>query len=250
MDDQTVFLPDVVADDRTAFAGDSGWAHDSGLKEDDFSRQQGLSVEQWLSRPFVPEGVSEPVSGPNILADAAQHLFNHAQVLLEGGRLSQARALFQEDMELFERAAHEAGMEWPRIRLARYVLCTFCDELLSRSGTVVEGQSTLLFHFHQETWGGEGVFWALKQCCEKPSLHWMEIELIYMCLNLGFQGQFRREKDGRQQLERIRTMVWGVLKRLGRSAPSNGLMDMPVPETSPENRRLSMALRAAGLLLC
>ena len=228
MDERTVFLPDVVADDRTEFArDDQGWAHPSGYGEPDFTGESGPSMDMWLNKPFVHVENRDRALGRNVLADAAQPLFNHLQILLEGGALKQPRATLKDDIELFERAVHECGIEWPRIRLARYVLCTFADEVLCVQGLTRSGEETLLFHFHRETWGGEGVFWALRRCCVQAADHWMEIELIYFCLTMGFQGQFRREKNGLQQVERLRTMLWGVLQRLGRAAAPNPLARIP-----------------------
>lgn len=114
----------------------------------------------------------------------------------------------------FEQAASTGGVPREAIIAARYVLCTFLDE--TAAGTPWGGGSwsreSLLVMFHNEAWGGEKVFTLLAKLAEDPRRNHDLIELIYVCVSLGFEGRYRVLDNGRAQLALLRERLHGMLR--------------------------------------
>lgn len=115
----------------------------------------------------------------------------------------------------FESNAQTAGIAAQTITAARYVLCTTLDE--SVLNTPWGGQSgwaakTLLVVFHGESYGGEKFFVILDRLCADFSRHIDLIELMYICLALGFGGRYQIEADGRVKLADIQEELYRRIK--------------------------------------
>ena len=96
------------------------------------------------------------------------------------------------------RAAHN-GAESSEVMTARYVLCTVVDEAVVTTvwGSESEwSKISLLSSFHSETFGGEKVFSLLEQLSKNPVRHLPMLELLYLCLALGFEGKYRVQPRG------------------------------------------------------
>ncbi|HWU77065.1 MAG TPA: type IVB secretion system protein IcmH/DotU [Rhodanobacter sp.] len=115
----------------------------------------------------------------------------------------------------FESNAQAAGIAAQTITAARYVLCTTLDEAVMN--TPWGGQSgwatkTLLVVFHGESYGGEKFFIILDRLCADFSRHIDLIELMYICLTLGFGGRYQIEADGRAKLADIQEELYRRIK--------------------------------------
>ena len=115
----------------------------------------------------------------------------------------------------FESHAQAAGIAAQTITAARYVLCTTLDEAVLN--TPWGGQSgwaakTLLVVFHGESYGGEKFFVILDRLCADFSRHIDLIELMYICLTLGFGGRYQIEADGRVKLADIQEELYRRIK--------------------------------------
>ncbi|WP_437343396.1 type IVB secretion system protein IcmH/DotU [Rhodanobacter geophilus] len=106
----------------------------------------------------------------------------------------------------FEGHAQQAGIAQQTALAARYVLCTMLDEAVlnapwgEQSGWA---QQTLLVTFHGESYGGAKFFQILERLCADFSRHIDLIELMYICLALGFGGRYLIEAGGRARLADI-----------------------------------------------
>jgi len=121
------------------------------------------------------------------------------------------------EIQNFEKAAQKAGINEKTIFIARYALCTTIDEFVMTTpwgAGSVWGTQSLLSLFHKETRGGERFFQLLNKLSEDPSKNIDMLELLYLCLSLGFQGRYRVKPNGLNELTPgIRT---GTLTTLGR----------------------------------
>ena len=61
----------------------------------------------------------------------------------------------------------------------------------------------LLITFHSEQNGDERFFAILERIIEDPALHIDLLELLYLCLNYGFEGKYRYQENGKAMLETI-----------------------------------------------
>lgn len=116
----------------------------------------------------------------------------------------------------FEQRAAESGASQQNIVAARYVLCSFLDECAASTpwgGAGVWARDTLLVRMHNETWGGEKVFQLLTRLAQDPVANHDLLELIYVCLALGFEGRYRVLENGRSHLETLRERLYDLLQR-------------------------------------
>ena len=100
---------------------------------------------------------------------------------------------------------------------ARYQLCAAIDEAVMNTPWGAQAgwsQRSLLSLFHKETAGGEKFFMILQRMMESPSTNIDLIELDYLLLSLGFEGKFRIDPRGRDQLEALRENLYSSVERL------------------------------------
>jgi type VI secretion system protein ImpK len=116
----------------------------------------------------------------------------------------------------FETRAKAAGVAPEKVVAARYVLCTLLDETAASTpwgGSGTWSKHSLLVMFHNETWGGEKFFQLLAKLAENPGANRDILELMYVCMALGFEGRFRVLDNGRSQLEAVRERLAQMLRQ-------------------------------------
>jgi type VI secretion system protein ImpK len=119
------------------------------------------------------------------------------------------------EIRSFESRAQNAGLSPETVFTARYILCTTIDEFILSTpwgaNSVFRNQS-LLRIFHQERLGGEKFFQLLDNMIRDPARNIDLLELMYVCLALGFQGRYRVESDGTNTLEAIRENLYRTIR--------------------------------------
>jgi type VI secretion system protein ImpK len=144
------------------------------------------------------------------------------------------------EVQLFERRARDAGVRPETVIGARYCLCTALDETAAQTpwgGSGAWSRNSLLVTFHNETWGGEKFFQLLSKLAENPQQHIDLLELMNVCLALGFEGRYRVVDNGRAQLETIRERLTRII-RTARGELDPGLSPHWIGETGDGRRRL------------
>ena len=139
--------------------------------------------------------------------------------------------------ELRERAVRAMHtFEQPRARLdlprellapAHYALCASIDDVVLNTpwgSTGVWDANSLVSIFHKEVRSGERFFQLLAQMRQNPGLYLPVIELMYLCMSLGVQGQYRLSPRGPAELDRLREETYAVIVRQRQS---------PEPDLSP-----------------
>lgn len=158
------------------------------------------------------------LAGLNPLEKAASLLLNLLGQIRNTSSHPNPDALHQQlsgEIRQFESRAQKAGIAPETIFTARYVLCTTVDEFVLSTpwGAVsIFRNQSLLRVFHQETSGGEKVFLLLDKLINDPSRNIDLLELIYVCLALGFQGRYRVESNGANTLEGIRENLYRTIR--------------------------------------
>ena len=115
----------------------------------------------------------------------------------------------------FEAMAGANGVPRPKVTAARYVLCSFIDEVIAQTPWAAGGtwaKRSLLQEFHEERWGGEKAFQLLERLGQDAATNADLLELFWVCLQLGFEGRYRGVPNGRPQLEAIAERVLEVIK--------------------------------------
>jgi type VI secretion system protein ImpK len=120
------------------------------------------------------------------------------------------------EIKQFQINAQAKNIDHSTISSTRYVLCTVLDEAVlntpwgNNSGWA---KQSLLSLFHKEVSGGERFFHLLKSLAQNPSKNRDLLELMYLCLSLGFEGRYRILDGGKDKLERIREWLYQILQQ-------------------------------------
>lgn len=125
------------------------------------------------------------------------------------------RSQVAEQVRVFESEAHSLGVSPQTAQLARYVLCTALDEAVLNTpwGSASDwSKQSLLADFHKDVKGGERFFEMLRKLARKPAQNLHLLELMYVCLSLGFVGRYRVMDDGRTRLEDEREQLYRIIR--------------------------------------
>lgn len=113
------------------------------------------------------------------------------------------RAEMVERVKSFTTRISRMQYEHGIVMAARYCICSAIDEivLLTQWGNNSEwSTNSLLMTFHQERHGGKKFFEILKRLMAKPATSIDLLELLYICLRLGFEGEYRVATGGQTKL--------------------------------------------------
>ncbi|TFW27720.1 type IVB secretion system protein IcmH/DotU [Massilia horti] len=163
-----------------------------------------------------------------------------------------------QQIQQFESGARSRGVAAETVLIARYALATMADETVAGTpwgGTAEWVRNSLLVTLHKETWGGEKFFHLLNRLAEDPARNIDLLELLYVCLCLGFAGRYRVVDNGAAQLDALRERVAGIIRPV-RGSYERELSPAWRGEHAPigkHNRFLMLWPAAAGtalLLLC
>lgn len=173
-----------------------------------------VSTGQSAKAPSPPGGrIASPIRGINPILDAA------ARLLLIAGQLRDTishpdpeglRDQVAREVTNFENQARTEGVNSEQLFTARYLICTFLDEIvLSTPWGCQSGWSsqTLLSKFHNETGGGEKFFQILERLQQEPARNVELLELIFVCLSLGFVGKYRVQAGGQARVNDIQLQL-------------------------------------------
>ncbi len=121
-----------------------------------------------------------------------------------------------QQVRAFEQAARDGGVPMDQLRPAHYALCASIDDVVLNTPWGSSGSwggRSLVATFHQEVRAGERFFKLLSDLRQNPGTYLPVLELMYLCLSLGFQGQYRLSPRGPGELERIREDLYTVITR-------------------------------------
>lgn len=177
----------------------------------------GFAEAPPMGEAQVAADLPEVLSGTNPLAVAANPLLNlipQIRVMPHHPDPAQLRDYLVEQVNMFERRAREANVSPETVIAARYALCTALDETAAKTPWGGGGQwsrHSLLVTFHNETWGGEKFYQVLARLVQDPKKHFDLIELMAVCIALGFEGRFGVVDNGRSQLDTLRRRLVEIL---------------------------------------
>ncbi len=169
------------------------------------------AAEPTLMSTVLAAGMNPLLSAANPLLDLVPEL----RTTLHHPDPAGLKEALAHNIRQFEGRAKAAGVAPEKVIAARYVLCTLLDETAASTpwgGSGVWGRHSLLVMFHNEAWGGEKVFQLLAKLAENPAGNRDMLELMYVCLALGFEGRYRVLDNGRQQLEALRERLAQMLR--------------------------------------
>jgi type VI secretion system protein ImpK len=168
---------------------------------------------------MAPPGVAEIAgSGLNPLVDAATSLLILAGQLRNTPTHPDVAGLREHvarQITLFEQKARALSVDPETVLAARYTMCAFLDEIVLStpwgSDSSWSAQS-LLVSFHKEAWGGEKFFQILERMSQDPLRNIDLLELMNICLLLGFQGKFSVMEQGASKLSEIQDQLFRTIR--------------------------------------
>lgn len=182
-----------------------------------------------------------PSGGFNPLVSAASRLLSNISRLKpheSGKAIAALRARLEKRIHQFTRQSLQTGVEPKLVSVASYVLCTVADEavLTSEWGSRCDWASnSLLNALHKETSGGVTFFQLLDRYMRMAAGNIEMLELMYLCLALGFQGRYGATEQGHEELQRLRHDVFRCIHRQRGEVSSNiSCVEMASPQ---EQRR-------------
>ncbi len=145
------------------------------------------------------------------------------------------------EVRRFERQGRDAGIDMELLRPAHYALCASLDDVVLNTPWGSNGAwnaKSLVSTFHQEVRSGERFFDLLGTMKASPGKFLPVLELMYLCMSLGFVGRYRLSPRGVGELEAVREDTYAVITRHRQPAPA---------ELSPHAKGVDAPYRPARL---
>jgi type VI secretion system protein ImpK len=150
-----------------------------------------------------------PKAGINPIVDAAAYLFSNLGKLKQLTSPPHLHGLHLElvaEINIFQDALKTQGYSTECIVVSRYALCATLDDIIMQTPWGNHGQwdpYSLLTVFNQDSTQQERFFLILERIIKDPALYIDVMELMYICLSLGYKGSFRSSEFSHHQLEKI-----------------------------------------------
>jgi type VI secretion system protein ImpK len=179
------------------------------------SRQEAVGARAAV----VAEGTENIAIGGDALAAAAAPLLQLMARLrntLTPPDSGDLRERTVQQIKVFEREARDKGVPLEQLRPAHYALCASLDDVVLNTPWGSSGpwsERSLVSTFHQEVRSGERFFDVLKQMRDNPGRFLPVVKLMYLCMSLGFIGQYRLSRRGVGDINRIREETYAVIVR-------------------------------------
>ncbi|MBD8577090.1 DotU family type IV/VI secretion system protein [Pseudomonas syringae] len=212
--DMTVLLdPSGVGPDQAAMTTASDAPRFGRLEE-----RMVYTAQQPVMHPFSLS-LNDLVGAASPLLSSIRQIKYHR----DGQGIDVLNQQLRVQVRQFDYQALRSGIDSDQVGIARYVLCTVLDEAVVTTSWGEQSdwaQDSLLSHFHNETFGGEKFFSLLEQLSKNPVRHLPLLELMYVCLALGFEGKYRRGTRGTVALQEIRDALYRQIRQLRGDASS------------------------------
>jgi type VI secretion system protein ImpK len=123
------------------------------------------------------------------------------------------RTRVQQDLETFERQARTANIAMDLLRPAHYALCASIDDVVLNTpwgATSGWADQTLVATLHPGAQDTDQFFDHLRQMLRTPDRFLPVIELMFLCLSLGFMGRYRQGRAA-AELDQLRAQVHAAI---------------------------------------
>jgi type VI secretion system protein ImpK len=120
-----------------------------------------------------------------------------------------------QEIRAFEDRLRDSGVSREDLLVARYVLCTFVDSGVLNTPWGAQGDwasQSLLVLFHKEVSGGEKFFDIIERVRAEPGRYIDLIELLYVCLALGYEGKYRLDSNGHGRLADLQHELYRLIR--------------------------------------
>jgi type VI secretion system protein ImpK len=171
--------------------------------------------------------------GPEPLVAAAGrliHLASQLKTMPVGPDLPALRQMVIRELDAFKARAQALGLQPQSAQLAHYILCAFMDDAVMSTPWGANSpwsQHSLLAAYHNDVQGGDRLFQFAERMEQDPKREPRLMELLYLCLSLGFEGRAALDPRGQNLLHQRRSRLAAAIA--GQAPP-------PPAELSPQWR--------------
>lgn len=192
-------------------------------------QQPSSDIEISPSLAFAKLSQFDYLAGPNKLVEYASELFALHYEITNGSfqaHVEQLRLSLNDALTKFTLRSQQNGISDKSLRSARYIICTFIDESVMSTewgrSSDWSRQSMLSTNFN-ESWGGE-VFYKIRLYSLEHLSEFIDVfELCYICLCLGFKGQYATNPNGQMVMDRIKRESFQVIQEYRGHSDTAGL---------------------------
>lgn len=220
-------------------------ANNPSLPEHDVALSTVKSLKTTPSLLLSHNHISHhPKAGLNPLVDAAAYLFSIIGKLKQVPTYRQLnnlqRDLIQE-INAFQEAVKHYGYNADYIVICQYTLCAALDDIISNTTWGGQGQwegLSLLSAFNLDIQHQDKFFTIMERAIKEPALYIDLMELMYLCLSMGYKGQYRSTEHNHYQLEQITNNLYKHIRayRGSFSKTLSPTMMKPLKSTPPSTR--------------
>lgn len=152
--------------------------------------------------------------GLNPLVSAASAIFSLGDRLQRSERVQDLSRLHQElihEIKAFEHLTRNQGHRSQIILAARFVLCAWLDDIIlhTKWGQYSEWEKRRLTNNWQHEFNHmDQFFLLLERCLRDPKDYIDLLELMYLCLSLGFIGLEQKKEYGAATIAKIRSDLY------------------------------------------
>ncbi len=121
------------------------------------------------------------------------------------------------EIDSFETQVLEAGVDPHEAQVAKYCLCGTADDIVQNipgQDRHVWVQYSMVARFFNKRTSGVGFFQEVEKALQAPAQRFQVLELMQICLSLGFEGKYRADPNGPMELARIRAAIYESLRRV------------------------------------
>ncbi|SNS92239.1 MULTISPECIES: type VI secretion system protein TssL, long form [unclassified Azospirillum] len=194
----------------------------------------------WGSGPFT---ATPPVAvSRNPLLAAASDLLafiNHVRELRTAPDVQRLREQTEQIVQAFQKQLKHVQLPADMVDTADYAACITVDDIVMNTPWGRQSnwsQQSIVSKRHKETFGGARFYEDLQRLKQEPGRNALLLELMYVCLSLGFQGPLRMQSSGLVDIARLREDLFQLIRPHGQTGG----------DLSPHWRGASEAVRQAA----
>src|SRR5579883_904697 len=153
-------------------------------------------------------------AGLNPIVDAAGYLFSllgKLKYLKSYRQLNKLQKELIQEITAFHEVISHQNYPAEYVMVCRYALCATFDDILANTSWGAQGQwdhLSLLAFFNQDTQHQDKFFTILERAIKEPATYIDLMEFLYICLSLGYKGQYRATEYSQYQLEQITNQLY------------------------------------------
>lgn len=158
------------------------------------------------------------LTNKNLLIDAANKLLSEITYLTRKKNCTDVlhlRKHLLNEIHKFQIKAETLRYDTDNILIGRYAISATIDEIINQTswGKKHEWQKhSLLQELQQNANADEHFFTILDRICRAPNKFIDNIELMYICLSLGFAGKFRHQPQEKLNLQKIVDATYKMIR--------------------------------------